>query len=106
MKTLFLWVDVDYVSRNYHGGGSLMVVADSLDSARELVRTAISAANSDNAAYDRYRTGGFVGERVPYPSHNTLPDDCSALTQPPTLGFKISGEAEDRIVIFPNAGCC
>lgn len=33
----FVWVDIDKVTDNYHPGGGLLVVAESLEAARALV---------------------------------------------------------------------
>jgi hypothetical protein len=36
---LFIWNNIDGVSRNYHDGGGLVVIAASLERAREMIVT-------------------------------------------------------------------
>ncbi len=75
MKSLFVWESVSGLTEQYHDGGGVLVIAGSLELAREL-----------------------LAKSVPDPKA------CDALTDPPD--FTAPVVAEDRVTIFPDAGCC
>lgn len=69
MKTLFVWGQVSGITDNYHDGGCVAAIADSLDAARQLIGR---------------------GEPMTAPPDFTAPVQCD----------------EDRVFVFPDAGCC
>lgn len=71
---VFVWKELNQVSRRYHCEGGLMVVAENLAAARVL-------ANA---------TDGVVVED----------------TDAPTYTYVVQDDAEPRVVVFPDAGCC
>jgi hypothetical protein len=73
---LFVWNDVDGVSHNYHDGGGVVVIAETLDRAREII----------------------VSEGRSKP-------DCGALKADPDL-VRDCAAGEEYIAIHPDAGCC
>ena len=73
---LFVWNRVDHATDNYHDEGGVMVIAETLDRARELLKG---------------KTG--KDERP-----------CGALTKEPDLVRECEGP--DYIGVFPDAGCC
>jgi hypothetical protein len=77
--TVFVWDDVDDLTRSYHSGGGLVVVARDLEHARELV------------VLESLREGSSL--------------DLKELPGEPTATYR-TGVAEPRVYVFPNAGCC
>ena len=81
---LFKWSDVDYLTTSYHDNGGLVVIAETLERARELI--------SDKCPGKHW-------------SHDAVPHRCSAMDTDPDDTFEIFGGSE-TIWVFPNAGCC
>lgn len=73
---VYIWNRLDRVTTNWHAEGGIVVVADSLDAARALAAAEIKVENPD------------------------------VLTSLPDHTYAIAGEAESRVVVFPDAGCC
>lgn len=77
---IYIWDTVSDATTRYHDGGGIVVIAATLERARELLS----------------------GERVPA--------KCEAFTQEPDLTLPlaaIDGAAtEEHVFVFPNAGCC
>lgn len=69
---LFVWERVDQLTTNWHPEGGLVIIAESLDAARELIK-------------DRVK--------------------CGALTKDPDYTTSVYGK-EEKVFIFPDAGCC
>lgn len=76
---LFIWENVEYLTTNYHDSGGLVIMAETLERARELV-----PAHTDDDGNPRI---------------------CEAMTQPPDAALTVESEQE-RVWIFPDAGCC
>lgn len=75
MKTLFVWESVGDLTENYHDGGGVLVIADNLELARELLA-------------------------------KSVPSGCDAFRQPPDFTASVAKETEDKVTVFPDAGCC
>jgi hypothetical protein len=80
---IFIWSNLMKVSRRYHSEGGLVVVAESLEAAREIIREQVDA---------------------PKDVHSKALD-CDAKTTEPDEVFDV-GEAKEYFCVFPNAGCC
>lgn len=74
---LYIWNSVSDLTDNYHNGGGVVVIAPSLERAREIVKAT---------------------------SYATHPDKCGALTELPN--YVIDTLTEERCFIFRDAGCC
>jgi hypothetical protein len=76
---IFIWENVSHVSDSYHGGGGVAVVAATLERARELL-----------------------------PSPKPYGEDvkrCEAHDVAPTATYETTA-SEERVFVFPDAGCC
>lgn len=73
---LFIWHSVSYVSSNYHHEGAVVVIADSLDRAREMI-----AEKTAKCA-----------------------DGCGAMVVDPDLTRECEGP--ELIAVHIDAGCC
>ncbi len=76
MKTLFVWESVSGLTENYHDGGGVLAIADNLEFAL-----------------------GLLAKSVPNPK------GCEAFKQSPDFTAPVVTN-EDRVMIFPDAGCC
>lgn len=78
----FLWHEVESVTAQYHPGGSVLIVAESIERAREI---AVFRDWSTSA-------GALVDMKMP-------------LEAEPDLVLQAEGQPE-KVWVFPNAGCC
>ncbi len=76
----YLWHDIDKVSENYHERGSVLIQAESLERARELSK----------CCTDKYREG----------SYSMIGTDAE-----PDAVFECDS-TEEKVWVFPDAGCC
>lgn len=76
MKTMFVWENVSGLTTSYHDGGGTVVIAESLDAARDLLK-----------------------------SDGVVSSGSEVFTQEPDYTASVVSE-EDRVFIFPDAGCC
>ncbi len=74
-KKMFVWEVVDGLTSNYHDGGGVMVIADNLDVARQLLKENVTSNKSE------------------------------VFTREPDYSTSVGSE-EDKVFIFPDAGCC
>lgn len=74
---VFIWNSINELTDNYHSDGGLVVVAKDLERAHELARN----------------------EGVTFSE-----GDYDELT--PTIEYNTDDSAEERVFIFPDAGCC
>ena len=75
---VYIWESIEFVSDNYHDGGGLVVVAESLDAARELLRV-----ETESTGY-----GGAIFKTKP------VPDNCEAFTADPDCVLSVVGDAK------------
>lgn len=75
MKTMFVWENVSGLTSNYHDGGGTVVIAESLDAARDLLKSDGVSSGSD------------------------------VFTEEPSFMASVMTE-ENKVFIFPDAGCC
>lgn len=78
MKVMYVWESVSGLTQNYHDGGGALVIADNLEAARQLLKEKGVSEGSEV----------FVQE----------PDYTASVVT--VL------ETQDRVFIFPDAGCC
>lgn len=74
---LFIWNNVDPITSNWHSGGGIAVIAETLERAREI-----------------------INEKT----HDLEHAPCSALTDEPDLVRECEGP--EIIMLFQDAGCC
>lgn len=80
---VYIWVSINNVSDSYHDDGGLLVVAESLESARAML--------ADSSRGDKYL--------------RALPPECDALKVEPEYIWPLASAVEPVIIVFPNAGC-
>ena len=74
--TVFIWSGLSHLTDNYHHGGGLVVVAESLEQARELFKPPL------------------------------VPAECDAFTVEPDRALPVPDDAKEEVFIFEDAGCC
>lgn len=75
---MFLWQRVSNATGSCHDEGGIVVLAENLERARELLL-----------------------------SRPAIPKSCQALAVDPDFSCKISGpKIEEDVWVFPDAGCC
>lgn len=72
----FVWERIDEITDAYHDAGGLLIIAESLDNAKDLW------------AAERVRVGHAKRESLPTPDHEW------------------PVEAAPTVIVFPDAGCC
>jgi hypothetical protein len=90
---VFIWTNINKVSYNYHDDGGIVIVAESLERAREMMRV----IDGETTNFDHKK-----GKAVLVP---TVPEKCGAFTTDPTLILETTHNKEEMF-IFPDAGCC
>lgn len=103
---MYIWTGTDPVSDSYHSRGGLLVVADALERARELALE--SLVTSEATRYRRTAGGGYAvcldeGEaevaRGKYSHADWMKDE-------PNLVYELAELHEEKVVTFPDSGCC
>lgn len=84
---VFVWGYISGATHNYHDEGGLVIFAASLDRARALLR-------------DRVPDGNFWDAELNAPRAT-----CEAFTEPPDYVRSCYG-SDERVFVFPDAGCC
>jgi biotin-(acetyl-CoA carboxylase) ligase len=79
---VFIWKRLEQVSTNWHREGGLMVCASSLERAREIVKEKVDVEDYGD------------------------PVDCDAKDLDPDITYTVTEDAEERVLVFPDAGCC
>lgn len=74
---MFIWDRVKRVTSNWHSEGGVVVLADSLETARDLIKK--------RQEEDR---------------------ECEAMTKEPDRVFVLAEGYEPQIMVFPDSGCC
>jgi hypothetical protein len=80
---VFVWQDLSCMSRAFHKAGGIIVIADSLDRAREILK-------EDN--HWNMEEGSSMSTALN--------------TDPAIIIDSIAAPEEEKIFYFPNAGCC
>ena len=83
MRKVFIWNLVNLLTTRYHQDGALVIVANDLAHARELLAEEIK----DVLTYDG----------------NTI--ECDAFTKAPDFSYDVLTN-DSKVFIFPDAGCC
>lgn len=79
---IFVWEYIGPVSSSWHNSGGVLVIAESIDRAKTLV--------------DELRLSNGI----------TPKDLASDPLGEPELQAELVGDHEERIMVFPDAGCC
>lgn len=79
---VYIWDRLECVSANYHSGGGLLIVAESLEAARQI-----------------------IAEKLDDPGPR-YPVNCDGKTVDPTVVLPTSDNASPMMMVFPDAGCC
>lgn len=79
---VYVWDYLKRMSDSYHDDGGVVVVAESVEKARELLRT------KDEHGY------------------TPVPGDSDVFDREPEVTYPTAGEVAARVFTFPNAGCC
>lgn len=81
----YIWRRVTGLTDRHHDAGGLVIVAPSLERARELLRAT-------------------EGVRTEVDEYGETP--CEAFDRDPDQVYDLAGTPEERVWVFPNAGCC
>jgi predicted fused transcriptional regulator/phosphomethylpyrimidine kinase len=84
---LMIWNRVEKLTANWHDEGGLVIVARDLEHARAILQESQDRENAERARY-----GDTAGP-------------CEAHTKNPDVVYDV-GDAEPRIFVFPDVGCC
>jgi len=94
---VFIWERVTNATNEYHSSGGLVVVAASLERAREL----IPATFCDSLFHDDCHADDGSECRMVL-----VRGDCEALKVEPDYVYPTYAGTDERVIVFPNAGCC
>ena len=78
----YVWEYTSDVTTNYHSGGGLLIVTE----------------RDPQQVWDEYRTEPIDD----YYADNELTVELPA----PDLIYEVTGDAEEKLVVFPDSGCC
>lgn len=73
---LFVWQDVSDLTSNYHDNGGVLAIADSLERARQII--------------------------LEFPD---VGSKCEVMLQDPDFTAFVT-DSEEKVMVFPDAGCC
>lgn len=79
---LFLWEELDHLTGRYHSGGGLVIIADSIERAKEIAKE-----HSDK--YQKETDGA----------------PCFIIDKEPDIILNTDA-TEEAFYAFPDAGCC
>lgn len=83
---MFIWDYVSGLTDSEHNGGGLAVAAESLEAAREMLKTRLPEVKARGF-------GGVV--------------KCTALDEEPDITYELHpDEQEPDVHVFPDQGCC
>lgn len=83
---VYIWQSTGPVTTNWHSGGGLLIIAATLDRARALWVERNDALDAD------------AWERLDDPTLATKPD--------PDLALPTAPDVAERVIVFPDMGCC
>jgi hypothetical protein len=92
---IYIWYGVANLTTNYHSGGGLVIVAPTLERARELLAAPADCEYPWHDADDDH-TSSCRPERA----------SASAMKDDPDVTYALQGDVEEKITVFPDAGCC
>jgi len=87
---IFVWQCAGDLTTSWHSGGGLVIVAESLEQARDMMKQNISGTKKD---YDN-------------PVWSRMKKKAPPLTEEPLFEASLRGKHEAQLMVFPNAGCC
>lgn len=79
VKNVYVWDDVSRLTKHWHDGGGLLILAVDMDRAKELFEIEASKEHSDLLDFPK---------------------------NAPTYSWEVSDNEEDAMVVFPDSGCC
>lgn len=93
---LYFWQDVAHVSARHHDRGGVLVAAESLQRAREMISAELPKPEPCEWFCETPCDLHVRETRV----------RCSALVDDPTAVWSIFSLAPEELITCPNAGCC
>lgn len=95
---IFIWKYVGDLTQNYHSGGGCAIVSQDLKAARKYARQFTTNEKKRDAYEEDYdealKPKGGIEER------------CPIFTKDPDDTYELVGDHEEKLFIFPDAGCC
>lgn len=88
---IYVWKYSRYVTSNYHDGGGVLVVAPTLERARQILENQLEPVWRE--------TFEMWGDEL-------QPGDCEAVVEGPYRVWPTYPTAEEEVIIFPDKGCC
>lgn len=89
---IFIWNELKEVSDNYHAEGGLLIIAESIKRAEEIAKYETGKFNFESNNYDKSMKKISLRNK-----ENIIIN--------PDYEFDTS-HTEEKVIIFPNAGCC
>jgi len=80
---IFIWEYVEDLTGHYHSDGGAVVIAENLERALELLNS----------------NGDRRGSDTPF-------SDLPKIDKLPDMTMDINGDSQERVMIFPDKGCC
>lgn len=84
---VYIWESVRHLTDAEHDAGGVVVSAQSLDQARDMLRSSTSWSNN-------------LRRDAP------IPRACEAFTDGPDMVYPVAGDALSAVFLFPDQGCC
>lgn len=82
----YIWQNATDITDRYHSGGGVLIIAPTLERAREVF----------------LRDGTLPGNEF---GPGFVPSESNVLTTDPDVFYRIEA-TDERLFLFPNAGCC
>ena len=95
---IYIWEDIENVSRSYHSGGGMAVVASTEERAREMIME-----HWKKLQEDEIKLWKEMGEPSWYSFRVNLDEKMPKVDH----AYKLADNfAEEKLIIFPDTGCC
>lgn len=82
----------DFVSDSYHQGGSVLIIASSVTEARNLIK--------------KYQIDNDLLSNLNKEEQDLYDKTDDYMSKNPIYSVKVPADTEEKILVFPNAGCC
>lgn len=91
---VYIWREVANLTDSHHNYGGVVVAAQTLDAARDIIRTSVKCTSDWHYEPDDHMSS--CGPRT----------DCEALTKDPDYIYPTTDDQRTELIVFPNKGCC
>lgn len=92
MKNLYIWDCAFPITNDYHSGGAVLVVADSLEDAQRV--------------WEEYCDENFADEDSHYETSRQEAKTALKDSEPDHVFALYSDRIPNQVIVHPDAGCC